>query len=73
MLYDEVCIVRHGEDHVVKSDFVTTPEVIDLPARYADQNNVRVRRFLNCRAARLSKYATAQTTDTISAVPNPVR
>ena len=73
VLYDEVCIVRHGEDHVVKSDFVTTPEVIDLPARYADQNNVRVRRFLNRRAARLSKYATAQTTDTISAVPNPVR
>ena len=72
-LYDEVRIVRHGEDRVVESDLVTTPEIIDLPERYAGKNSARVRRFLNRRTTRLGKETTAQTTDTVSAVPSPAQ
>ncbi len=73
-LYDQVRIIGHGKDRIVKSDFVTTPELIDLPERYAGKNTLHVRRFLNRRAARLKAGTdtTAQTTDTIADEANPV-
>ncbi len=72
-LYDEVHIVGSGKERTVESDLVKTPEVIDLPARYADKNSRKVRRFINRRNSRLGKEVTYQTTDTIAAVVSPAQ
>ena len=72
-LYDEVRIVGNGKERTVESDLVKTPEIIDLPARYADKNSRKVRRFINRRNSRLGKEVTYQTTDTIAAVVSPAQ
>ena len=56
VIYDELTFVREGKDDEEIDVMVidSLPEErIDLPARYAGRNDMRVRRFLNRRNARL--------------------
>ncbi|MGM9837244.1 MAG: metallophosphoesterase family protein [Paludibacteraceae bacterium] len=46
-LYDQVQIVHTGQQREYTDHFIGQPEIIDLPERYAGENNIKVRRFCN--------------------------
>ena len=53
LLYDELTFVKAQEEVLVLASDSLPEERIELPARYEGRNNLRIRRFLNRRNARL--------------------
>ena len=51
-LYDEVEVIKTDGKRLVRSSFGREGEKIDLPDRYKDRNDAKVRRFKNRRKAR---------------------
>lgn len=54
-LYDEIRIIRNGSNFETIDLCGNKPEIIELPEKYANRNDAKVRRFLNRRDARLSQ------------------
>ena len=57
MLYDQLTFVRQDDDVVVLAPDSLPEERLELPARYEGRTDIRVRRFLNRRDARLGIQA----------------
>ena len=53
-LYDEITLIGHGAARQIVDTTATMPEIIDLPAKYAKRNDIKVRRFRNRRSQRLA-------------------
>ena len=57
LLYDQLTFVRQDDDVVVLAPDSLPEERLELPARYEGRTDIRVRRFLNRRDARLGIQA----------------
>ena len=52
-LYDDILIVRTGEEKQIIDNAPTVPEIIDIPARYQHKTNWKTKLFLKRRVKRL--------------------
>lgn len=55
-LYDHFIITKIDGQTIVNDMAPATPEIIDLPEKYKDKNNYKIRRFNNRRNARNNKW-----------------